>query len=197
MSIFWVTSCGWGPDVTWLPTRFLASSLRAHWPWAPGLGTCPSGNSWAAGCQAGRTLMVLIPHCERGSNFLLSGAHVSLWPLSGMSDNLRCISRKYWHHFVTCVFPTEDLLVQWCCLREVSNTSYRGQERFYKMMGKESRGKLYTVLRSSLLSPGSECLSGDTSVSTDVHLGTPCLERLRYKQVKTQNLLWCLGSPVH
>ena len=121
---------------------------------------------------------------------------VSLWPLSEMSHNLCCISKKYRHHFVTCVSPREDLLVQQGCLWKVSNASYRRVQRFYKMMGKGSRGKLHTVLRSPLLSPGFECLSGDSSVSTDMHLGTACLEGLRYKQVKTQNFLLCLVFPV-
>ena len=64
-----------------------------------------------------------------------------------------------------------------------------GYRDFIKWWGKDSRGKLQTVFRSSLLSPVSECLSGDSSVSTDMHLGTARLEGLRYKQVKTQNLL--------
>ena len=84
VSIFWVTSCGWGPDVTWLPIHFLPSSLRAHWPWAPGSGSCLSENSWAAGCKAGRTLTFLIPHREWGCNLLLPGAHSE--PLTSVWD---------------------------------------------------------------------------------------------------------------
>ena len=61
---------------------------------------------------------------EQGCNLLLPGHIVSLWPLSGMSDNLCCISRKYWHHSVTCMCPREDLLIQLGCLWEVSNASY-------------------------------------------------------------------------
>lgn len=87
------------------------------------------------------------------------------------------------------MYPREDLLVQLGCLQEVSNASYMRLQRFYKMMGEKNPGKLQTDFRSSLCSPVSECLSGDSSVSTDVHLGTVHLEGLRYKQVKTEPAL--------
>lgn len=76
--LFWVTSCGSG---AWYHIHFLASSLRAHWTQAPGSGSCTSGNRWASGCWAGRTLTIFIPHRELGYNLLLSGTDsVSLWP---------------------------------------------------------------------------------------------------------------------
>ena len=106
-----------------------------------------------------------------------------------MSDNLSYISRKYWHHFVTCVCPREDLLVQLGCLWEVSNASYMRLQRFYKMMGSRIQGETPNCFQALTPCPVSECLSGDSSVSTDMHLGTARLEGLRYKQVKTQNLL--------
>ena len=64
--------------------HFLPSSLRAHWPRAPGSGSCLSGNSWAAGCQAGRMLTFLISHREWECNLLLPGAHSE--PLTSVWD---------------------------------------------------------------------------------------------------------------
>lgn len=50
-------------------------------------------------------------------------------------------------------------------------------------------GKLQIIFRTLFLSLASKCLSGGSSLSTDVHMGAACVGGAGYKWAKTQNLL--------
>lgn len=50
-------------------------------------------------------------------------------------------------------------------------------------------GKLQIIFRTLFLSLASKCLSGGSSLSTDVHVGAAGIGGTGYKWAKTQNLL--------